>query len=93
MNLIALKDSFIYIINSYNNLFLNMNSLNKIIGNNSDTETIKLRLIKEPINMINKDISQSKHLLENFFKKLNDDINKYSNTNNLTVIIINNNHL
>lgn len=70
-----------------------MNSLNKIIGNNSDTETIKLRLIKEPINMINKDISQSKHLLENFFKKLNDDINKYSNTNNLTVIIINNNHL
>ena len=75
LSLISLKDSFITIINSYNNLYLNMNILNRIITNNSEGELIKIKIIKEPINLINKDISHSKNLLENFFKKLNDNIN------------------
>lgn len=68
-----LKESFITIINSYNNLYLNMNILNKIITNNSEGETIKVKVIKEPLNLINKEISQSKSLLESFFKNLNEN--------------------
>lgn len=52
-----------------------MNILNKIITNNSEVDTIKIKVIKEPLNLINKEITQSKSLLENFFKKLNESIN------------------
>ncbi len=61
-----------------------MNILNKIITNNSEVESIKVKVIKEPLNHINKEISQSKTLLEYFFKKLNENINSsYGKTNNV----------
>lgn len=52
-----------------------MNILNKIITSNSEGETIKIKIIKEPLNLINKEIMQSKILLESFFTKLNENIN------------------
>lgn len=75
LSLTSLKEAFISIINSYNNLYLNMNILNKIITSNSEGETIKIKIIKEPLNLINKEIMQSKILLESFFTKLNENIN------------------
>lgn len=42
--------------------------------NNSEGDSIKLKMIKEPINSINKEITHSKNLIENFFKKLNESI-------------------
>lgn len=66
-----------------------MNNLNKVISNNSDSELIKIKLIKEPISSINKEISQSKQLLEKFFKKLNDDITSFSGYNKNDVLFKN----
>ena len=89
LKLTSLKESFISIINSYNNLYLNMNILNKIIINNSDGEAIKIKIIKEPLNLINKEISRSKTLIESFFKKLNDNINDNSGkSNNVKILFL-----
>jgi hypothetical protein len=62
-----------------------MNILNKIITNNSEGETIRIKVIKEPLNLINKEISQSKNLLESFFKKLNDNITTNSKINHVKI--------
>ena len=77
-NFINLKDSFIKIINTYNNLYLNMNTVNKIIQNYSEHELINIKLLNEPINLVNKDISQTKFLIEKYFKILNENINNIS---------------
>jgi len=66
-----------------------MNILNKIIINNSDGEAIKIKIIKEPLNLINKEISRSKTLIESFFKKLNDNINDNSGkSNNVKILFL-----
>jgi len=66
-----------------------MNILNKLIINNSEDEIINVKLLKEPLNLINKDISNSKTLLENFFKRLNESssTNNLSNKNNNVIFI------
>lgn len=77
-NFTNLKDAFIKIINTYNNLYLNMNTVNKIIQNYSEHDSINIKLLNDPINLVNKDISQSKFLIEKYFKILNENINNIS---------------
>jgi len=64
---------------------MNMNILYKILANYSEEDSIKVKIVKEPINLINKDISQSKVLLESFFKKLNGNINNNISNNNTSL--------
>ena len=77
-----LKNMFISIINSYNSLFSNMNILNKNFANESKGDMIKLDKIKEPIDLINKELLNSKSLLENFYIKFSENIRNIKNSVN-----------
>lgn len=77
---------FIKIINSYNNVYLSVNELNKVVGNESNEHYINILKIKEPFDSLNKELINSKSLLENFFVKLNE--NKKLLSNNPQSVII-----
>ena len=63
-----------------------MNELNKIVGNESNENYINILKIKEPFDSLNKELINSKSLLENFFVKLNE--NKKLLSNNPQSVII-----
>ena len=78
-NFDKLKEMFIKIINSYNNVYLNMNKINNVIQNESKDNYIKTVNLKEPMDLLNKELIESKSLLENFFIKFNENKNYPSN--------------
>ena len=57
-----------------------MNKLNNVILNESKENYINTVKLKEPMDILNKELIDSKSLLENFFIKFNE--NKSSSSNN-----------
>jgi hypothetical protein len=75
-----MKEMLIKIINSYNKVYLKVNELNNVIKNESKENYINTLELKQPIDLLNKELINSKSLLENFFIKFNENKNYSPNS-------------
>ena len=62
-----------------------MNILNRVVDSESDGDYIKIDVLKKPFDLVNKDITKSKSLLENYFIKLTENIKLIKNNSNQSV--------